>query len=68
MTKAGKKADVRAAGSRKAFDEGVAVSSRTKTEEEPPPFGASWKTLYAAVLLNLALLVALFYLFTRAFG
>jgi hypothetical protein len=35
--------------------------------EEPPPFGGSWKALYAAVLLNLAALVALFYLFTRAF-
>jgi hypothetical protein len=38
-----------------------------QTEEEPPPFGASWRNLYAAVLVNLAALVALFYLFTRAF-
>lgn len=37
-------------------------------DEERPPFGRSWRTLYALVLLNLALLVALFYLFTRAFG
>jgi hypothetical protein len=36
--------------------------------EEPPPFGRSWRTLYAAVLLNLALLVLLLYLFTRAFS
>ncbi len=36
-------------------------------EEEPPPFGGSWQTLYAAVLANLAALVVLFYLFTRAF-
>ena len=36
--------------------------------EEPPPLGGSWKNLYAAVLVNLAALVALFYLFTRAFG
>ena len=35
--------------------------------EEPPPVGGSWRTLYAAVLLNLAVLVLLFYLFTRAF-
>jgi hypothetical protein len=35
--------------------------------EEPPPFGGSWKTLYAVVLVNLALLVVLFYVFTRAF-
>jgi hypothetical protein len=36
--------------------------------EEPPPFGRSWKTIYAAVLINLAVLTALFYLFTRYFG
>ena len=36
--------------------------------EEPPPFGGSWKTLYAVVLINLAALAALFYLFTRYFG
>ena len=36
--------------------------------EEPPPFGGSWKTLYLIVLLNLAVLTALFYLFTRYFG
>ena len=36
--------------------------------EAPPPFGGSWKTLYAAVLINLAVLVALFYFFTRYFS
>ena len=36
--------------------------------EEPPPVGGSWRNLYAAVLLNLAALVALFYLFTRYFS
>ena len=36
--------------------------------EGPPPFGGSWERLYAVVLLNLALLAALFYLFTRYFG
>ena len=35
--------------------------------EEPPPVGGSWRNLYAVVLLNLAALVVLFYLFTRAF-
>ena len=35
--------------------------------EEPPPFGGSWRTLYAVVLLTLAVLVVLFHLFTRAF-
>jgi hypothetical protein len=36
-------------------------------EDEPPPFGGSWRTLYAVVLANLAALVVLFYVFTRAF-
>lgn len=35
--------------------------------EEPPPVGGSWNNLYAIVLLNLAALAVLFYLFTRAF-
>jgi hypothetical protein len=35
--------------------------------EEPPPFGGSWAKLYTVVLLNLAVLVVLFYVFTRAF-
>ncbi len=38
------------------------------TRDEPPPFGRSWRALYAAVLINLALLIALFYLFTRYFS
>jgi hypothetical protein len=36
-------------------------------EETPPPVGGSWRNLYVAVLLNLAALAVLFYLFTRAF-
>ena len=39
-----------------------------RAAEGPPPVGGSWRVLYAAVLLNLAVLVLLFYLFTRAFG
>jgi hypothetical protein len=35
--------------------------------ESLPPFGVSWRTLYVVVLVNLAVLVALFYLLTRAF-
>ena len=35
--------------------------------EEPPPFGGSWKRLYVVVLLNLAMLAALFDFFTRYF-
>jgi hypothetical protein len=47
-------------------DEDAAVRE-SRHAEEPPPFGASWRTLYAAVLVNLAVLVVLFYLFTRTF-
>ena len=36
--------------------------------DERPPFGRSWTTLYAVVLFNLALMIVLFYLFTRAFA
>jgi hypothetical protein len=35
--------------------------------EAPPPYGRSWKALYALVLGELALLIGLFTLFTRAF-
>lgn len=34
--------------------------------DESPPLG-SWSRMYALVLANLALLIALFYAFTRAF-
>jgi hypothetical protein len=36
--------------------------------DEPPPFLGSWRRVYIGVLLYLAALVALFYLFTRAFA
>jgi hypothetical protein len=35
--------------------------------DESAPFGASWAALYAFVLAWLAVLVLLFYLFTRAY-
>jgi len=35
-------------------------------DDRPPIFG-TWPRLYAAVLVNLVLLVTLFYLFARAF-
>jgi len=68
MAKNGKSAKRNAAGNRTAVDEGDASGNQSHSGEEPPPFGASWKSLYAAVLVNLAALVALFYVFTRAFG
>jgi hypothetical protein len=36
-------------------------------DEEPPPFGRAWGTLYAGVLGTLAVLIVLFFLFTLAF-
>jgi len=41
--------------------------SQRESLDEAPPFGRGWGVLYALVLLNLAVLVVLFYLFTRAF-
>jgi hypothetical protein len=42
--------------------------TRASNHEDPPPFGRSWRVLYAAVLLNLVLLILVFYGFTRAFS
>ena len=36
--------------------------------DEPPPFLGSWNLVYLAVLLYLALVIAAFYLFERAFN
>jgi hypothetical protein len=36
--------------------------------DDKPPIGGSWRNLYAAVLLTLALLIVLFTIFTRAFA
>ena len=36
--------------------------------EAPPPIGGTWPRLYAAVIITLVVLVALFYAFTRAFS
>ena len=37
-------------------------------KDEPPPFLRTWPRVYAAVLGWLALLIVLFYLFTRAYS
>lgn len=34
---------------------------------DPPPIGKTWTRLYVAVLLNLALMIVLFYIFTKSF-
>ena len=36
--------------------------------EPPPPIGRTWNRLYAAVIITLALLVVVFYAFTKAFS
>lgn len=38
-----------------------------RRDEEPPPLGGSWRVLYAAVAVNLAVLIALLWAFTEAF-
>lgn len=40
---------------------------KEEKNQEKPPILSSWNRLYTAVLLNLALLIVLFYLFTKAF-
>jgi hypothetical protein len=67
MTKSSARTKTDAAKSLATHDEAVA-GRQSHATEEPPPFGGSWRNLYAAVLVNLAVLVVLFYLFTRAFG
>lgn len=37
-------------------------------EEEPPPVLGTWSAVYAFVVCYLALLIALFYLFSRSFA
>jgi hypothetical protein len=35
--------------------------------EDPPPIGRTWRRLYAAVILFLALQIVVYWIFTRAF-
>ncbi|HVX66359.1 MAG TPA: hypothetical protein VHA11_07150 [Bryobacteraceae bacterium] len=37
-------------------------------DDDPPPILGTWPRLYAAILVYLALLISLFYGFTRAFA
>jgi hypothetical protein len=41
--------------------------SKNSTKDESPPLFKTWKAWYALVLGNLALLIILFYLFTKIF-
>ena len=35
--------------------------------DEPPPFLGTWRRVYTAILIYLAVIIAGFYLFTRAY-
>ncbi|HYM59571.1 MAG TPA: hypothetical protein VEZ11_01620 [Thermoanaerobaculia bacterium] len=41
--------------------------SDQQNDDDLPPVGRSWRNLYLAVLVNLAVLIVLFYAFTKAF-
>jgi hypothetical protein len=43
------------------------LNSETVPEEEKPPIFGSWKRIYFFVLLNLFVLITLFYLLSEAF-
>ena len=40
----------------------------TETPDEPPPFLGTWPRVYAAIIVYLVVLIALFALFTRTFN
>lgn len=42
-------------------------ATTTEAHEERPPVLGSWSRLYGVVLLELGVLIVLFYLFTKAF-
>jgi hypothetical protein len=44
------------------------AADRLQVPEDPPPFLGSWINVYAAVLIYLAFIIALFYVFTRTFS
>lgn len=41
---------------------------RARMPDEPPPFLGTWPRVYTAVLIYLAILIILFYVFTRMFS
>ena len=41
---------------------------RAQMPDEPPPFLGTWPRVYTAVLVYLAVLIVLFYIFTRMFS
>jgi hypothetical protein len=43
-------------------------ADRGEMPDEPPPFLGTWRTVYSLVLLYLAVLIFLSYLFTRLYS
>jgi hypothetical protein len=43
------------------------LNSDTVVNEEKPPILGSWKKIYCVVLLNVTVLIILFYFFSEAF-
>lgn len=41
---------------------------RDEMPDEPPPFLGTWRRIYTAVLVFLALVIAAFYVFMRVFS
>jgi hypothetical protein len=37
------------------------------TPDAPPPFLGTWRRVYTAIIIYLAAVIAVFYLFTRAY-
>ena len=50
------------------MNEPASKPDRSERSEEPPPFLGSWRRVYAAVIAWLALLILLFYGFSRRFA
>lgn len=44
------------------------IEEPREVADEPPPFLKTWPRVYAGVVVFLAVLIALFYGFTRAFA
>lgn len=44
------------------------LKEEKKLQPDPPPFLGSWKNIYWLLMGNLAVLILLFYLFTRHFS
>ena len=44
------------------------ATDRSQMPDDPPPVLGSWRGVYIAILIYLALIIASFYVFTRAFS